>query len=56
MIAFALLGVIAGLDNLQVAAAIAMTPLTRARRVWFAAAFVVCEERGGEPEIGRAHV
>jgi putative Mn2+ efflux pump MntP len=43
MIAFALLGVVAGLDNLQVATAIAMTPLMRRRRVLFALAFVVCE-------------
>ena len=50
MIAFALLGVIAGLDNLQVAAAIAMTPLTRARRTAFAAMFVLCEV--GAPMLG----
>ena len=50
MIAFALLGVVAGLDNLQVAAAISMTPLSRARRAWFALAFVVCEV--GAPMLG----
>ena len=50
MIAFALLGVIAGLDNLQVATAISMTPLTRARRSLFALAFVVCEV--GSPMVG----
>lgn len=41
MIAFALLGVIAGLDNLQVAVAVSMTPLTTRWR--FAVAFAVCE-------------
>jgi putative Mn2+ efflux pump MntP len=38
-----LLGVLAGLDNVQVAAAISMAPLTRGRRVLFALAFCVCE-------------
>jgi putative Mn2+ efflux pump MntP len=37
------LGVLAGLDNLQVAAAISMTPMTRARRALFALAFCACE-------------
>lgn len=41
MIAFALLGVVAGLDNLQVATAISMTPLTTRWR--FAVAFAICE-------------
>jgi manganese efflux pump family protein len=38
-----LLGVLAGADNVQVAAAVSMAPLTRARRAWFALAFCVCE-------------
>ena len=38
-----LLGVLAGSDNLQVAAAISMAPLTRARRALFALAFCACE-------------
>ncbi len=38
-----LLGVLAGLDNLQVAAAISMTPLTRTRRALFAITFCFCE-------------
>jgi putative Mn2+ efflux pump MntP len=44
------LGVLAGLDNLQVAAAISLTPLTRARRGLFAVAFCVCEM--GMPLVG----
>jgi putative Mn2+ efflux pump MntP len=43
MLRILLLGVLAGLDNLQVAAAISMTPLTRARRGLLALAFCVCE-------------
>jgi manganese efflux pump family protein len=43
MLRIILLGVLAGLDNLQVAAAISMTPLTRTRRALFALAFCVCE-------------
>ena len=38
-----LLGVLAGADNVQVAAAISMAPLTRARRALFALAFATCE-------------
>lgn len=38
-----LLGVLAGADNVQVAAAVSMAPLTRARRAWFAIAFCACE-------------
>ncbi|MFL6244819.1 MAG: manganese efflux pump MntP family protein [Thermoanaerobaculia bacterium] len=38
-----LLGILAGADNVQVAAAVSMAPLTRARRAWFALAFCVCE-------------
>ena len=38
-----LLGVLAGSDNIQVAAAISMAPLTRSRRILFALAFCVCE-------------
>lgn len=38
-----LLGLLAGADNLQVAAAVSALPLTRARRTWFAVAFCVCE-------------
>jgi putative Mn2+ efflux pump MntP len=38
-----LLGVLAGIDNLQVAAAISVAPLTRARRALLLAAFAVCE-------------
>jgi len=43
MLRIILLGVLAGLDNLQVAAAISMTPLTRSRRALFALAFCLCE-------------
>jgi putative Mn2+ efflux pump MntP len=43
MLRIVLLGVLAGLDNLQVAAAISMTPLTRMRRALFALAFCTCE-------------
>lgn len=43
MLQIILLGVLAGSDNLQVAAAISMAPLTRARRVLFALAFSTCE-------------
>lgn len=50
LLSFALLGVVAGLDNLQVAAAISMTPLARSRRIAFALAFVVCE--AGAPMLG----
>ena len=38
-----LLGILAGADNVQVAAAVSMAPLTRARRAGFAIAFAVCE-------------
>lgn len=38
-----LLGILAGSDNLQVAIAISMAPLTRARRALFALAFCACE-------------
>ena len=38
-----LLGILAGADNVQVAAAVSMAPLTRARRAWFAFAFCLCE-------------
>ena len=43
MLRLLLLGIIAGLDNLQVAAAISMQPLTRARRALFALSFCACE-------------
>lgn len=43
MLQILLLGVLAGTDNLQVAAAISMAPLTRARRIAFALAFCACE-------------
>lgn len=43
MLEIVALGVLAGLDNVQVAAAISMAPLTRARRILFAIAFSVCE-------------
>ena len=54
MIGFALLGVVAGLDNLQVAAAVSTTPLPRARRLLFALACVVCEV--GAPMLGAVGV
>jgi putative Mn2+ efflux pump MntP len=38
-----LLGLLAGADNVQVAAAVSMAPLSRARRAWFAFAFCACE-------------
>jgi putative Mn2+ efflux pump MntP len=50
MLQIVLLGVLAGSDNLQVAAAISMAPLTRARRVAFALAFCACEI--GTPLLG----
>lgn len=43
MLNIVLLGVLAGLDNVQVAAAISMAPLTRTRRALFAVAFALCE-------------
>ncbi|HYH06040.1 MAG TPA: manganese efflux pump [Thermoanaerobaculia bacterium] len=43
MLQIVLLGILAGLDNVQVAAAISMAPLTRARRILFAIAFCICE-------------
>jgi putative Mn2+ efflux pump MntP len=43
MLKIILLGILAGSDNLQVAAAISMAPLTRARRALFALAFCICE-------------
>lgn len=43
MLQIILLGILAGSDNLQVAAAISMAPLTRARRTMFALAFAACE-------------
>jgi putative Mn2+ efflux pump MntP len=43
MLKIILLGILAGSDNLQVAAAISMAPLTRARRALFALAFCTCE-------------
>jgi putative Mn2+ efflux pump MntP len=43
MLQIVLLGVLAGIDNLQVAAAISMMPLTRARRMLFAVVFSACE-------------
>ncbi|HEY6141558.1 MAG TPA: manganese efflux pump [Thermoanaerobaculia bacterium] len=50
MLRIILLGVLAGSDNLQVAAAIGMAPLTRARRAAFAVAFALCEI--GMPLLG----
>lgn len=38
-----LLGVLAGIDNLQVAAAVSIAPLARARRMLLIAAFATCE-------------
>lgn len=38
-----LLGILAGLDNLQVAAAIGVAPIGRARRWLLVAAFAICE-------------
>lgn len=38
-----LLGILAGADNIQVAAAVSLAPLTRARRIGFAIAFAFCE-------------
>jgi putative Mn2+ efflux pump MntP len=43
MLRLLLLGVLAGIDNLQVAAALSVAPLSRARRFMLAAAFTVCE-------------
>ncbi|HET7435698.1 MAG TPA: manganese efflux pump [Thermoanaerobaculia bacterium] len=38
-----LLGVLAGLDNLQVAAAVSVAPMARARRMLLMASFATCE-------------
>lgn len=38
-----LLGILAGADNIQVAAAVSLAPLTRARRIGFAVTFALCE-------------
>ena len=43
MLQLILLGLLAGVDNLQVAAAISMAPLTKARRTLFALVFCACE-------------
>ncbi|HEX6159902.1 MAG TPA: manganese efflux pump [Thermoanaerobaculia bacterium] len=43
MLQIVLLGILAGLDNVQVAAAISLAPLTRGRRILFAVAFSICE-------------
>ena len=43
MLSLLLLGILAGIDNLQVAAAVSLAPLTHARRMLLAAAFIVCE-------------
>lgn len=43
MLSLLLLGILAGIDNLQVSAALSLAPLTHARRVLLAAAFIVCE-------------
>jgi len=50
MLRIILLGLLAGSDNLQVAAAISMAPLSRARRAAFAVAFALCEI--GTPLLG----
>jgi putative Mn2+ efflux pump MntP len=50
MLQIVLLGILAGSDNLQVAAAISMAPLSRARRIAFALAFCACEI--GTPLLG----
>ena len=50
MLRIILLGIVAGSDNLQVAAAISMAPLSRARRAAFAVAFALCEI--GTPLLG----
>lgn len=38
-----LLGILAGIDNLQVAAAVSVAPMARARRMLLIAAFATCE-------------
>jgi putative Mn2+ efflux pump MntP len=43
MLRLLLLGFLAGIDNVQVAAAISVAPLTRMRRVLFATSFAICE-------------
>lgn len=43
MLRLLLLGVLAGIDNLQVAAALSVAPLTRMRRLLLALAFTICE-------------
>src|SRR5215212_397693 len=50
MIRLLLLGVLAGIDNLQVAAAISVAPLTRARRTLLVVSFAACEI--GSPLLG----
>lgn len=50
MLKIILLGLLAGSDNLQVAVAISMAPVTRARRALFGLAFCTCEI--GTPLLG----
>lgn len=51
-----LLGILAGIDNLQVAAAISVAPLARARRMLLLAAFAACEIASPVIGIAFAHV
>ncbi|MBV9497019.1 MAG: manganese efflux pump [Acidobacteria bacterium] len=52
MLKLLLLGVLAGIDNLQVAAALSVAPLSRMRRVLLAVAFTICETTS--PLVGYA--
>ena len=51
-----LLGVLAGLDDLEVAAAASIAPLTRARRLLLMAAFALCEFTSPLLGVAAAHV
>jgi manganese efflux pump family protein len=50
MLSLILLGMLAGLDNLQAAAALSLSPMTRERRSLLTIAFVLCE--GLTPLLG----
>jgi putative Mn2+ efflux pump MntP len=51
-----LLGLLAGLDNLLVAAAMSVAPVRHARRLWLLAAFAACELASPLTGVLLAHV
>jgi putative Mn2+ efflux pump MntP len=56
MLRLLLLGVLAGIDNLQVAAAMSIAPVARARRMLLLAAFATCEIASPVTGVVLAHV